>query len=69
MTDYTNGAPYLITQTEDVGEFSRRIHFLLPDGRRHGVVIEQALDSPQMRAKLAAGLLEGRTNLTKERRQ
>lgn len=66
--NYTNGAPYLITQVETAGEYSKRIHYLFPDGSRRGVVISQADDAPGLRDRLGRAWAEGRTNLVKGQR-
>lgn len=65
MTDYTNGAPYLITQVETLGEYSKRIHYLFPNGSRRGIIVSQAEDTPELRDKLGLAWASGRVNLTK----
>lgn len=69
MPDHTNGAPFVITQVEDLGEFSRRISYLFPDGSRRGVVVTQAEDSPELRDKLGEAWASGRVNLTRMSRR
>lgn len=53
---YTNGEPFLITWQESVGEASRRIHYLLPDGTRKSVVVALADDTEEYRNKIGEAL-------------
>lgn len=68
LRSLTKDAPYLVTQTTDEGERSRRIDYLLPSGARRRVTIDQAHDSPQIQAAIGDALAQGRTGLTKGRK-
>lgn len=67
-SDYTNGKPFLVTHREDYGEFSRSIHYLLPDGTRKQVLVEQSMHDAELERKLGEALAAGRTGVTKGRK-
>lgn len=59
----TNGRPWLETLARVEGERGKRIDYLLPDGTRRSVVIDQSFDSPEIRAALGDALAAGRTGI------
>ncbi len=53
-------APYLITGTTDYPDRRRRISYLLASGRRRSAVIDQADDSPELRAQIGEAFAQER---------
>jgi len=68
MNDYTNGEPFIVTHREPLGERSIAVRFLLPDGRRHYVILDTAVHSEEIENKIGNAFVEGRINLTAENR-
>lgn len=56
----TKDRPYLLTHTADHGQYSRRLHYLLPDGRRPTTVVSVADDSPDLRHRIGMAHAAGR---------
>lgn len=63
--NYTNGEPYLVTQAYDESERGHSVHYLLPDGSRFKVTIDQSDATDEMKHKMGMAFAEGRTNMTK----
>jgi hypothetical protein len=52
----TNNEKFMVTHTQDDGEYSRHLNFLLSDGSRRRVTIESASDSEETRQRIGAAL-------------
>lgn len=63
-----NGEPYSVVHEYDENDRDRNLVFLLPDGTHHRIVIDSGYDSPNMRASIGKALREGKTGITKDRR-
>lgn len=65
MNDYTNGRRFILTHSEIEGERSKHLHYLLPDGKRRKVTIDQAYDTDEWRTRIGEALAAGNTGRTK----
>lgn len=57
---YTNGRRFILTHTEEEGERSTSLHYLLPSGERKKVTIDSSEDSHMIRTAIGIGLATGK---------
>jgi hypothetical protein len=56
----TGGAPFILTQTQNVGERQRRLFYLFPNGDRRVVTIDTTHDTPELREQVGRELASGK---------
>jgi hypothetical protein len=68
-SNYTNGEPFIVTLRRVVGERTTAVSYLLPDGTRRTVNIDQAVHTPDVEQQIGQALALGRTSRVKGRTQ